>query len=268
MVWQFKKIFPIFLALFLGVAVIIVAVKGGSIFGTTISFTTKKEDNSWKSALSIVPGDNSLTRVEKGVIKKEDSLSGATTTTDILSQKIILEYAAFQRRTATTTLSDNDAETIATSLVQEVELPLGTEYQASDLNVSKDNSDVAIALYLKDLTTLMQTFSAAHKVSELDIINDAIANDDAQKLQDLAPILTQYEKLKKGLLLLKTPSLMVPLHLRLVQSYSNIQSSIIVMQKIFTDAIQGLAGITQYQKEIEVLNTLETEYLKYAPARQ
>ena len=42
MVRQLKKFFPIFLALFLGVVIIVVAVKGGGILGPTISFTASE----------------------------------------------------------------------------------------------------------------------------------------------------------------------------------------------------------------------------------
>lgn len=265
MVKQLKKLLPIFLATLLGGVIVAIAVKGGSIFGTTVSFTAPKEaDNSWKSTLSIVPGNKSITRVEKGTIK-EDLLSSATTTTDTISRKLILEYTTFQKMAATSTLSDADADTIATSLVQQIELPLGTEYNLSDLNISSDNSDASIATYIKGLTAIMQSFLSVHKTNELDIVNDAITNKDAQKLQALNPILAQYENLKKDLLTIKTPPRVAPLHLRLIQSYSNIQSSIIAMQKVFSDSIQGLVGITQYQKEIAVLSTLDTEYLKYTP---
>lgn len=266
---QSKKFFPIFLTLFLGVAIIVIAIKGGSIFGTTISFTAPKEDDtSWKSALSVVPGNTSLARVERGTVKADEPAHYyATTTTDLISRKLVLDYMAFQRSSATTTLSDADAEAIAGNLIQEVKLAPGTQYKLSDLNISGDNSDAANAAYTKKVTDAMQDFITAHKINELEVVGEALTAKDATKLQELVPITAQYERLKKGLLAVKTPSAIAPLHLRLVQGYTNIQSSIVSMQKMFSDSVLGFAALSQYQNELSAIDTVGDEYKNYTPAR-
>lgn len=269
MVRQFKKFFPIFLALFLGVAIIVVAIKGGSIFGTTISFTAPKEaDDSWKSALSVVPGNTSIARVERGSAKVDEPAPYyATTTTDFISRKLVLDYMAFQRSSATTTLSDADAEAIADNLIQEVKLAPGTQYKLSDLNISGDNSDTANATYTKNVTDAMQDFITAHKTNELEVVGEALTAKDGTKLQELVPIIAQYERLKKGLLAVKTPSAIAPLHLRLVQGYSNIQNSIVSMQKMFSDSVLGFAALAQYQNGLSAIDEIGTEYKNYTPAQ-
>lgn len=269
MVRQFKKFFLIILAFLFGGAFILVAVKSGNTLSTTISFTTPKEtDDSWKSALSVVPGNTSLTRVERGAAKVDASAPYfATTTTDIISRRIILDYVAFQRGSATTTLSDTDAEAIAENLFQEVKLTPSTQYKLSDFNISSDNSDAANTAYTKDVTGMMQDFIMAHKANELDIVEESLSAKNPQKLQELIPIIAQYEHLKKSLLAVKTPSAIAPLHFRLVQGYANIQSSIVSMQKMFSDSVLGFAALAQYQNEISAIKTLGDEYKNYTLAR-
>lgn len=270
MVWQFKKIFLIILALLVGVVIVALAAKGERVIRFYNPTNTSEElaNDSWMSALSIVPGVKSIALVERGDIKRIEFETSSTTTTDLISKKLILEYVAFQQRSATTTLSEADAKDIATNLVKEVQLAPSTQYSLRDLNISSDNSNTAIDTYTRNVSGVIQRFSSAQTANEITIVKDALVKNEAQRLQGLTSIITAYENLKKDLLAIEAPSTVAPLHLRLIQIYTNMQSTIVSMQKMFSDSIQGFAAIAQYERELDAMDTLAVEYRNYMSARQ
>lgn len=271
MLGQFKKIIPIVLAILLGGVIIVVAVKGMSIFGTSVSYTAQKEkeaDTSWMSVLSVIPIGKSITRVERGDAKIDTATLNATTTTNSISQKLILAYTAVQQG-RTTPLSDAEAEAIATSLAQDIKLPPKTQYKLSNLNISEDNSNEAGSLYTKNLNTLLSAFADANKKENaLGIVSKAMETKDASVLGKLDLYIGLYQKLEKDLLTLKTPSLIAPLHLHLVQSYESLRSATVGLKSVLTDPIVGLASFAEYQKGIDALNTAAEEYRTFKPATQ
>lgn len=272
MAQQLKKFFPIFLATLLGGAVIVVAVKGGSIFGVNASSSAhqKGSDNSWKSALSIIPGDKSRTRIEKGVvtIDTDPSLS-ATSTTGIISKKLLLDYSALQKKTGNAELSDSDAETIAIALAQEVRLPVKTTYAPSDLNISKDNSASALKTYENALTVFGNEMIAANKKDvgnkedALSVVTAASEMQNSKILEKLDPIIARHQALAGNLLALKTPSTATELHLRLLQSIEDLRAAMVGLQKLVVDPIVGFTAISEYQKGATELFTTMDEYTSF-----
>lgn len=269
---QLKKLFLIFLALSLGAVIIVVATKGGRILFTDNS--SGNADNSWKSALSIIPGDKSFARVEKGNVKMENPSLSATSTTGIISQKILLEYAAIQKRTGNTEISDSDAAAIAAKLTQDIKLPQKTEYKLSNLNISEDNSALAGETYKEALTALINKMieknnkDLASGEDTLSVVTMASETQNSSILEKLNPIIARHQTLIKNLLALKTPSSVAGPHLHLLQSYEDLRVAMIGLQKLITDPIIGLTAITEYQNGIGALLTAVEEYNKFSPANQ
>jgi hypothetical protein len=146
-------------------------------------------------------------------------------------------------------------------------MPKAPTYSLKNLNISTDNSDAALAAYSEKVSGAMQSFASVHTTNELALVTAALNTKDVRKLEGLGTIATQYANLDKNLLAIKTPSGIASLHLRLVQSYANIEVLIMVMQKMFTDPMQGLAALTQYKKETAALEILAKEYRDYTPTR-
>lgn len=261
---QFKKLFPVLLAVLFGGVIIAGATKGGSVLFTDNS--SGSADNSWKSALSIIPGDKSFARVERGTIKAEGVSLSATSTTGIISKKILLEYAALQKRTGNAEISDSDAEAIVTKLTQDIKLPPKTEYILSDLNISEDNSSRAKQAYKDALTVLANELivankkDVANKEDALSVVTAASETQNSSILEKLDPIIARHQALAKNLLALKTPSAAAEIHLRLLQSIEDLRAAEMGLQKIIADPIVGLAAISEYQKGAAMLFTVADEY--------
>ena len=264
---QLKKLFPISLAIILGVAVIVVAVKGESVILVNNPLSTSQDDidNSWKSALSVIPIGKSIARVERGTAKLAETAIYATTTTDTIARRLILEYTAVQQG-RTTPLSDAEAETIATRLAQGIKLPPKKQYKLSDLNISEDNSDEAGTLYAKNLNTLLYAFAVANsKENALSVVAKATETKDSGVLEKLDTYIGLYQTLEKDLLSLKTPSLVATLHLRLLQSYETLRAATVGLKSVLSDPVVGFAAFAEYQKGVDALNTVAEEYRTFNP---
>lgn len=258
---QFKKIFSVALAVIVGVGIIFFALRGIGLRDNKVSFEPMIIDGSWKDSLLTIPSSKALD------VLQNNQIIEATTTADIIARELVANYALVQQSRATTTLSDTDAQSIAQMLVDKIDIPKGTIYSANDTRTSNDNSSAAITNYINNVSEIMQNFSLSHKTNEVVIFKESLALKDETKLQGLASIAIEYKNLQKNLLAVSTPSTMASLHLRLVQSYSNIESAVTSMQKILTDPILGLAAYTQYKKENDVLSALDTEYQSYGSLR-
>lgn len=259
---QFKNLFSIILAILVGGGIILFAWGGNTLMQGDV--LNKKENGAWKDSLHVISQGSSSKTLG---VQRGSTQSAATTTTDILARNLLVDYALLQTKGATTTISDADAQALAQSLINKIEMPRGTVYTLKDLSVSSDNSETALATYSKSVGDAMSTFASTHTTNELALVSSALTTKDPKKLEGLATIATQYAKLKKSLLAIKTPSNIAPLHLRLVQGYANIETMIVVMQKMFIDPMQGLAALTQYKKETTALEVLAKDYRNYATAR-
>ncbi|MGB2580588.1 MAG: hypothetical protein WBC83_02740 [Minisyncoccia bacterium] len=254
---QFKKIFSVALAVIVGLGIIFFALGGIGLRDNKVSFEPTIIGDTWKDSLLTIPSPKTLD------VAQNNPLVHATTTADIIARELVTNYTLVQQNRATTTLSDADAQSIAEMLVDKIEIPKGVIYSAKNIRISNDSSSVAIANYIKSIYDVMQGFSSARKTDEITIIAEALASKDEAKLDSLSPIITEYRALQKNLLSISTPPTIAHLHLRLAQSYANIESSVTSMQKVLTDPMLGLAAYAQYKKENDVLRALDTEYQGY-----
>ena len=263
MIWKSKKTFLVFLSLVFGSVIILGSAKVAGVFGiSTPSEST--EDDVWKSTLSVLPGNTALTRVAKGNIQIDELSQSATTTTDLISRRLIIEYALSQKGTATSTMSDEEAENIANILASEVKLPQKKQYKLSDLNISDDNSEDAGILYKKTLNTLVQNHtSTEQRENELTILVVAMNTEDTAYINKLKIKVALYQELIKKLLALKTPSSVAPIHLHLLQGYETLRSATVGLQSMLDDPVLGIATLAEYKKGVDMLVLVEQEYKNF-----
>lgn len=268
MVWQSKntkKLFLVFMSLIFGSAIVFGAIKISGVFSTNVSFESPElaNDGSWMNALSIIPGANTATRVERGSIQAEKAFM-ATTTTDLIARRLVVEYSLSQRATATSTMSDADAKNIASILAQEVKLPPKKDYSLSDLNISDDNSHEASILYANTVNTLMSNYlKEEQKENELTMLITAMNTKDATLLSRIDTKVLLYQSLIKKLLALKTPSSVAHIHLHLVQSFETLRSATDGFQGMLTDPAMGVVALTEYRDGHDALTLTRREYYDF-----
>lgn len=264
---QLKKISSIVFASIIGLTIIFFVWRNGLPEGNKVSVSVDPvvSGESWKA---------SLLSTQKGQFIKPSTLPdtntavSAKTETDALARNLLVNYALTQKNMSTTTWDNQEAEALAQSLINNVELPAVKQYTTKDLNISTDNSEASIISYGGKILNTVQASSANQKDREVTVFLSAISEGDPQKIEGLSRFITEYSNTKKTLLSIKTPSGVAPLHLRLVQNYANIESALIAMKKVFSDPVLGIAGFTQYKKEIIDLSVIGNDYKNYQPVYQ
>lgn len=256
---QYKKIFSVLFAILIGVGIIFFAWKGDKIDEAGVSTSIKNSD--WKDSLSVVPQayTSKTLGVSKGSVYMDTT--DATTTTDIIARKLLVEYVASQKNSATSTISDETAQSIANTLVQEVKLPQKKEYSLRDLNISSDNSREANILYINTVNDLTnEQLATPEKETDLTILATAVDTWNTATLNKLKPKVVIYQELIKKLLAVKTPSSVAPIHLHLVQSFETLRSSTIGLQSIISDPVVGIAALAEYRNWIDEMTLVRQEY--------
>lgn len=265
MVWQSKntkKLFLLFISLIIGVAIVFGAIIITSDFGTNIFLkSSDNKDTEWASALSVIPGYDALTRVAKGNVEIAEKEYVATTTTDLIARRLIIEYGLSQKGTATSTMSDAEAEKIANILASEVTLPQKKQYEISDLNVSADNSETAGTIYKDTLDAILVAHATTEqKENELSILAIAMDKKDPAYLNKLNAKIALYQELIRKLLALKTPSSVASFHLHLVQGFETLRSATVGFQSMLEDPVVGIAALAEYKNGIDSLTMAGEEY--------
>lgn len=251
MFWKYKNKFLIFLSLCFGLIVVLFSAKMAGFFDSEGS--AENATSEWESALSVLPGVRTLTRVEKGR-EEEEKAFVATTTTDIVARRLLTEYLKSHQLTDPSALSDEEANKIALRGMSELKPSYKKVYELTDLNISKDNSYDANLLYMTTLNRTLKDFVATgQKETELTILFTAVNEKNPSLLDKLGPKIVIYQELIKKLLALKTPSNIAPLHLQLLQSYETLRGATGGLHNVLGDPAAGLAAIAEYKAGLDDL---------------
>ncbi|HBB44107.1 MAG TPA: hypothetical protein DCZ83_01815 [Candidatus Yonathbacteria bacterium] len=258
---QYKKIFSVLFAILVGASIVFLAWKGGDVAPTD---NPSLGSNKWKDALVVIP--QTYTSKTLGSTKGDIEMSTeeATTTTDVVARKLLLEYATSQAGVTTAEISDADAQSIANTLAQEVKLPHKKNYVLGDLNVSLDNSYDANLLYINTLSARLNKYVATgQKETDLTILLSAMTTRSTTTLGKLKEKEAIYQDLIKDLLAIKTPSRITQLHLRLIQDYETLRSSIVGLQSMLIDPVVGIAALAEYRVGFDDLFLTEKAYREF-----
>lgn len=266
MVWQSKKVLLISLSLILGIFIV-----AGTVITTYISDNNNDEGiaNEWRDSLSITQSKDAPARIKKSEVKIDDASLQATTTTDIISRKLLVEYALSQKSATTPNMSDSDAQKIAISLVNEIKLPTKKVYALSDLNISNDNTYNSNLLYITSVSKLLKEFVATRQnETELTLLVKAVETNNEAPLAQIGERILIFDKLIKNLLILKTPSNVSLVHLHLIQAYETMRSATLSFKNILSDPALGLASLAEYRNGIDALSLAERELREFNFSKQ
>lgn len=255
---RYKKIFSVLFAILIGIGIIFFAWRGNTV--THTEDIEIADDGSWKKGLSVVPQTDLLKTLSSS--QWSDVVNNATTTSDIVSRDLLINYVLAQKlNMSTTTISDSDAKAIAQNAASKISLPKARQYTEKDLFISGDNSPTALVEYSKTVDAILQEFAKSQTKNDIEVAF-ALPNvvGETKRLSDIDQNISHYDKLIKGLLSTKTPSALSVAHLHLIQKYSNIKNMIKPMSEIFSDQLVGLSALSSYRQEIADLSLIIDEF--------
>ena len=109
--------------------------------------------------------------------------------------------------------------------------------------------------YGNDLGLAFQAGATQNSVSEIEILNKALTEENPVEITKLDPIISGYSAILNKLTIVATPRELVEQHLELLNSVSRVLANIKGLRLMFEDPMVGLAGVSNYYKDIESFKT-------------
>ena len=257
-----KKIFSVLIAILVGTAIIFFSLKGTG--ATRTGGTESDASVNWKDSLSVVPQKYSLKAL--GAVENNITVESvvATTSTDLIARKLLLEYASIQNNSATTTISDRDVAGIAGVLANDVKLPNRKIFTIADLHVSTASSTEANLSYANKVNQLIRDFLPIEQPeNEITILASAVSTKDSIALSKISSKATLYQNLINKLLMVDTPPSLSTIHLRLISACETLRAATVGLQSILVDPVIGVASITLYQSGIDEIISVKQDYRNF-----
>ncbi len=139
-------------------------------------------------------------------------------------------------------------------------------YTAKNLNIQTNSNQTTITNYLNTLVQNSKQMATADAKngSEIDIINNAILNQDQKEIAKLDPIIASYQILLGNMLKAPTPKDATGLHLEFVNSISAVLSDLSAIRQTFIDPVKALSAISIYKQDYTTMSLAIQKIETYA----
>ena len=166
------------------------------------------------------------------------------TQTDILSRELFAGYVALKQNDQ---LGTEQEEQFIDSLVEKnlsSQFNIIKKYTLDDLNITEDNSQDSLQRYIDELKKIDGLDSNLE--NEAIITKKAVETQSRQELEKINSNIKLYNEMKKQFISLKVPSLASQIHLDIVNTLTELITSISGMLTILDDPITGLKSVKDY----------------------
>jgi len=233
-----------------------------------IAFGREKSSTAINFASNLVMGDkisipaNPNWQAELGNVavnldqtQQEDNESIEETATDIVSRSLISNYLALKQNG---TLNNESAQKLIDQTLALTNQLGGQVVLETKLNIIPDNGVQTITDYGNNLGNILKNNKPKEIKDEREIISQAVASKDPQKIEELDGIIVIYENIATDLTLMPVPQTFVKAHLDIINGIKGMVISLKEIKTIFDDPIRSLSSIQLYGDGI----TIFTQALK------
>jgi hypothetical protein len=210
----------------------------------------------WQNILSNV---QSSTTVADGLAGSGASGAVGDSLTDQLAQNFFNRYLDVQAQENqsgadtsngldTDTANQIAADTLSSGNYTSVQPVV---YTLQNLIIASNSSQATVQNYINIFVKNSDQMSADEKQNgnEVDIINDAILNQDQNEIAKLDPIIQSYQTLLLNMLKAPSPANAAELHLGFVNSVSQVLADLQAIRTAFTDPVKALAAVNSYKQD-------------------
>lgn len=132
-----------------------------------------------------------------------------------------------------------------------------TLYKPDNLIISVQSSRDDIVEYLQKLMTTSDPYARRHEQNPIEILQEIFETQNTEKTAELIEIAYTYQELVESLLKITVPADVAPIHLSLLNAYSALINATNNMAQIAYDPLRAVAGITEYQRELNNILTAQ-----------
>jgi hypothetical protein len=209
----------------------------------------------WQNILGNV---QSTTTVVSGLDNTTDSSSDDTLTSqlakDFFGRYMLAQGQENQSGVDTTDgLDTNTTDQIASDVLSSGSYTANQNvvYTVQNLNIQPKSDKATVSKYVSIMVQNSDQMALNDKKngSEVDIINNAILNQDQTEITKLDPIITSYQTLLSNMIKTPVPEDAKTLHLEFVNSISNVLSDLQAIRQTFIDPVKSLNALSSYQQD-------------------
>jgi hypothetical protein len=198
--------------------------------------------------------------------KKAEEEFAKLSQTDQLSRTFFSQYIA-SKSASGASISDINKQIILDTAISMTEVSNTPKYSISDVKINNSLSTSTIRDYGNNLGWAFFPKATANieiKSSDvLEIVNSAIETENEEKLAELDPIIEAYNKTIDQIQLVFTPKDIVNLHLKLMNDFFVLKTSLEDIKTLFTDPARAIIGFSKYQESAIALKEDLQKIKKY-----
>jgi hypothetical protein len=211
---------------------------------------------------------------KKKELKIEGSVSADATKlteTEKFAREFFTSYSAMK---SSGQIDQNAINDFSSALGQEIIDPtLIDRYTETNIKINSVDNPALKQKYYENIKSLFEKYKSAGLGDELDIISIGLASSstdgtssNTSQYDKLSVIANAYQNFAKKVIEVSVPQSLTDYHLRIANSANNTGISVSNLEKIITDPIVGLSGLSQYQKYsddlVKAVTDLENFLLK------
>ncbi len=139
-------------------------------------------------------------------------------------------------------------------------------YTIDDIIIIPGGEEADVIRYTNSLITIIAENSDPTLRGELDILNEAVRNNNPKEIKELEAVANVYEQYRDNTLILPVPSIMAKEHLDLINTFEAIYYDIYAMSLFNSDPVVTLLRLKHYQNDaVSLHNSLQNIYTAVAP---
>lgn len=188
--------------------------------------------------------------------------TGELTETEAFSRELFASIAALKE---SGNLNDQSIKDLAATISENAgeKQIITASYTSADIKVAGD-STAEITLYHTAMVATLAKYDDSGIGTELIAIDAALASEaDESKLGELYTIAKAYRALAKDLTTIAAPKAVANIHLDLINSANNTGIALDNIPQIYDNALGGLIGLAQYEKESDTFEQILRDLQDY-----
>jgi hypothetical protein len=179
------------------------------------------------------------------------------TETDKFAREFFASYSAMK---SSGQVDSNTINNFSNSLGQNiVNQTLADQYTQTDVKISATDDAASKQKYYEDMENLFKSYKGIGMGDELDIVSGELASnssgttDNTEQNNKLATIASAYQDFAQKVMQISVPQSLVEYHLEIANAANDTGISVSNLEKISSDPVVGLSGLSQYQKYSDAL---------------
>ncbi len=132
------------------------------------------------------------------------------------------------------------------------------QYTLADIKIlanSTSSTNADFKKYGNDLGQALSIGASKSSVSEIQILQSAMVNENPGEIAKIDPIINSYSTMLNKLALISVPRELVSQHLDLLNGISRMLVDIKSFRQMFEDPMIGLVGVNNYYQDVELLGS-------------